>query len=158
MDAAPRLFAELPRDPVLGVPVPFACGTSAYPAGPDGSGPSVEALDGRRVTQCALSRVCGVCGAGLGRPLAFLGSPEEEDRTAFHFPACHLECALGMREALSDLVTPVLGQPDQVDVWALVTAPAFEFVRPGGDDADPRPTFQPVQARSTSTSAGRGPE
>jgi hypothetical protein len=156
MDAAPRLFAELPRDPELRVPVPFACGTPTYPSRADGSSPSVRALDGPRVTQCALSRVCGVCGAGLGRPLAFLGSQAEADRNAFHFPACHLECALGLREALAGLETPVVGQPGPVDDWVLVTAPAFEFVRPDGTDLDHRPTFQPVQARSTS--AGRGPE
>jgi hypothetical protein len=155
MDAAPRLFAELPKDAELRVPVPFACGTPAYPGRPDSSGPSARTLDGQRVTQCALSRVCGVCGAGLGRPLAFLGSQEEADRNAFHFPACHLECALGLREALGGLRTPVLGQPELVAAWALVTAPAFEFVRPGSADVDPRPTFQPVQSRSTS--AGRGP-
>lgn len=151
MDAAPRMFAELPRDPELGVPVPFACGTPAYP--PDGSGPSVRELDGRRVTQCALSRVCGVCGAGLGRPLAFLGSQSEADRNAFHFPAAHLECALGLREALSGLPTPVLGQAEPVEEWALLTTAAFEFVRPASTDADRRPTFQPVQ----STPGGRGP-
>jgi len=155
MDAAPRLFAELPRDAELQVPVPFACGTPTYPESHDGSGPSVRALDSRRVTQCALSRVCGVCGAGLGRPLAFLGSQEEADQNAFHFPASHLECALGLRVALAGLATPVLGQPGPVDDWTLLTAAAFEFVRPGSTDLDPRPTFQPVQSRSTS--AGRGP-
>jgi hypothetical protein len=155
MDAAPRLFAELPRDAELRVPVPFACGTPAYAAAVEGSGPSVRTPDGRRVTQCALSRVCGICGAGLGRPLAFLGSQLEADRNAFHFPACHLECALGLREALAELLTPVLSQPGPVETWAVVTAPAFEFVRPGGGDEDPRPTFQPVQGPSTSP--GRGP-
>jgi hypothetical protein len=157
MDAAPRLFAELPRDPELRVPVPFACGTPRYPPREDESGQSVRTLDGRRVTQCALSRVCGVCGAGLGRPLAFLGSQIEADRNAFHFPACHLECALGLREALAGLEAPVLGQSDMVDTWVLMTAPAFEFVRPGREDGDHRPTFQPVHNPVASTSSGRGP-
>ena len=55
MDAAPRSFDELPIDPTYGVPVPFAAGTEV--------GATVRDLDKRRVTQCALSRVCGVCGA-----------------------------------------------------------------------------------------------
>jgi hypothetical protein len=146
------MFAELPRDPELGVPVPFACGTPAYPPS-DADGPTVRHLDGRRVTQCALSRVCGICGAGLGRPLAFLGTQAEADRNAFHFPAAHLECALGLREALSGVPTAVLGQRDPVEEWVLVTTAAFEFVRPAGPDADPRPTFRPVH----STPTGRGP-
>lgn len=140
MDAAPRSFAELDKDPALGIPVPFACGVAAY--GVD-QVPSARSLDGRRVTQCALSRVCGVCGATLGRPLAFLGSRAESDRNAFHFPACHLECARGLRAAVEPLAEPVLGHDEPVREWVLVTTAAFEFVRPALEDSDKRPTFQP---------------
>ena len=144
MDAAPREFGDLPTDPVLGVPVPFACGTEAF-GSPAGSVPTVRRLDGRRVTQCALSRVCGVCGSGLGRPIAFLGSDEEADRNAFHFPPCHLECARAMLEAVAGLDVPVLGQVAPSPTWVLTTTAAFEFVRPSRGDADLRPTFQPVE-------------
>ena len=144
MDAAPRQFADLPLDAELGVPVPFACGTEEYGGRADGPPPTLRLLDGRRVTQCALSRVCGVCGAGLGRPLAFVGSPEEAARNAFHFPACHLECARRLLDVLSTLVgTAVLGQPEPVESWVLTTTAAFEYVRPGREDLDRRPTFQP---------------
>ena len=50
-------------------------------------------LDKRKVTQCALSRICGVCGESLGRPVAFLGTPEEAGRNEFHFPPAHVACA-----------------------------------------------------------------
>ena len=143
MDPAPRPFSELPRDPDLGLPVPFACGTSGYGGPRDGSAPRARELDGRRVTQCALSRVCGVCGAGLGRPIAFLGSRVEADRNAFHFPPCHLECARSLLTAYDGITAPVLGQAERVAEWVLVTTAAFEFVRPGREDADRRPTFQP---------------
>ncbi|MGY2874768.1 hypothetical protein ACVW00_001958 [Marmoricola sp. URHA0025 HA25] len=143
MDAAPRELRELPMDAELGVPVPFACGTASYGAPRDGNPPTVRRLDGRRVTQCALSRVCGVCGAGLGRPIAFLGSAEEADRNAFHFPPCHLECARVMLDAVADLDVPVLGQVVATTSWVLTTTAAFEFVRPLRGDADLRPTFQP---------------
>jgi hypothetical protein len=142
MDPAPRGFTELPRDPELGVPVPFACGTVPY----DDAGRtpvSARSLDGRRVTQCALSRICGVCGAALGRPLAFIGTRSEADRKAFHFPACHLDCARGLLDELAGVTAPVLGQPAPVRSWVLTTTAAFEFVRPGRGDADRRPTFQP---------------
>ena len=135
MDAAPRSFDELPTDPVLRVPVPFAAGTDA--------GTSVRDLDKRRVTQCALSRICGICGASLGRPLAFVGSRQELDRMAFHLPASHVACAESLLEAYAHLVDPVLGQETPPADWVLVTTASFEFVRPTRDDVDRRPVFEP---------------
>lgn len=144
MDPAPRAFADLPRDPELGTPVPFACGTDdPYGAARDGSPLSVRHLDGRRVTQCALSRICGVCGDGLGRPLAFIGSPDEAGRNAFHFPPTHLDCARALVAAFDGVTEPVLGQPEPVPSWVLVTTSSFEYVRPGREQVDRRPTFQP---------------
>jgi hypothetical protein len=143
MDPAPLPLADRATDPELGVPVPFACDGTSY--GVPGEAASVRVLDRRRVTQCALSRVCGVCGATLGRPLAFVGSPAEADRNAFHFPACHLECAQALLGVLTGLDVPVLGQPGPVEAWVLLTTPAFEFVRPSGTEDDRRPTFQPYE-------------
>jgi hypothetical protein len=143
MDPAPQPFQERAIDPDLGVPVPFACDSSSY--GMAGVAPSVRVLDRRRVTQCALSRVCGVCGATLGRPIAFVGSPQEADRNAFHFPPCHLDCAQALLGAVANLDVPVLGQDGPVGSWVLVTTPAFEFVRPSGLEDDRRPTFEPYE-------------
>ena len=142
MDPAPRPLSERAQDEELGVPVPFACDGTSY--GVPGAG-SIRELDRRRVTQCALSRVCGVCGATLGRPLAFVGSAEEADRNAFHFPACHVECAQALLDVVARLAVPVLGQPVPVDPWVLVTTPAFEFVRPSSGEDDRWPTFQPYE-------------
>lgn len=144
MDAAPRAFADLPCDPDLSVPVPFAAGTDVgYDDRPEGAKPSARHLDKRRVTQCALSRICGVCGASLGRPLAFFGSQRELDRMAFHFPASHLECAHALLAAYADVDEPVLGQDTVPADWVLATTASFEFVRAGKDDLDRRPVFQP---------------
>ncbi len=140
MDPAPRDFEDLPLDPELGLPVPFACGTPV-PGSP--STPTARDLQRSRVTQCALSRVCGVCGASLGRPLTLLGSQEEVDRNAFHFPPSHLECATRLVRAYSGTTEAVLGRPAGDDTWQLVTTGGFEFVRPSRDDRDQRPTFQP---------------
>ena len=79
------------------------------------------------VTQCALSRICGVCEGGLGRPVAFVGTPLEGDRNEFHHPPMHLACAEQVRTG------------EQV----LVTTAGFEFLRPGRDDPDPAPRFAP---------------
>jgi hypothetical protein len=143
MDPAPLPLQDRVVDPELGVPVPFACDSTSYADA--GERPSVRVLDRRRVTQCALSRVCGVCGATLGRPIAFVGSPAEADRNAFHFPPCHLECAQALLGVVGTVDGPVLGQAGPVGSWVLVTTPAFEFVRPTGAEDDRRPTFQPYE-------------
>ena len=90
-------------------------------------------IDSRRwVTQCALSRICGCCAESLGRPVAFLGTPEEVGRNAFHYPPMHTSCADALRRT-----------PAADPHWEVVLTSGFEFVRPGRDDPDQRPTFQP---------------
>ena len=89
---------------------------------------TVQTMDRKWVTQCALSRICGVCARPLGRPIAFLGTAEEVGRNAFHLPPMHVECT-----------TALQGRPETV----LVTTAGFEFVRPAREDEDRRPTFQP---------------
>ncbi len=106
--------------------VPFVCGYDDRPAS---LSPSLESVNPRRVTQCALSRICGSCGDSLGRPVAFLGTELEVGRNAFHFPPLHPECA-------RDLWSRAPG-------WQLVLTSGFEFVRPARDDLDRRATFQP---------------
>ncbi|MET3962610.1 hypothetical protein ABIE44_002544 [Marmoricola sp. OAE513] len=87
-------------------------------------------LDPRRVTQCALSRVCGGCGRSLGRPIAFVGSEEEVARNEFHAPPMHQECAhdLSRRGTAGT---------------AVVLTGGFEFVRPTAEAVDRRCTFVP---------------
>lgn len=92
-------------------------------------GASMRDLVGKRVTQCALSRICGVCGETLGRPIAFVGTAGEVGRNAFHYPPMHLSCAHVLRGLVDDT--------------EIVTTAGFEFVRPGREDDDRRPTFQP---------------
>ena len=140
MDPAPRQFEDLPLDAELGLPVPFACGTPV-PGSP--RTPTARTLQRSRVIQCALSRVCGVCGASLGRPLTLLGSRDEVDRNAFHFPPSHLECATRLLGAYAGTSQAVLGQPTSTTSWHLVTTGGFEFVRPDRHDEDQRPRFEP---------------
>lgn len=140
MDPAPREYDDLPLDPDLGLPVPFACGTPVHGSA---FSPTARELQRSRVIQCALSRVCGVCGASLGRPLTLLGTRAEVDRNAFHFPPSHLECAERLLRAYAGTEQPVLGQPAGEHSWHLVTTGGFEFVRPNREDADQRPHFEP---------------
>ena len=92
-------------------------------------GDSLDDLVGKRVTQCALSRICGACGEPLGRPIAFLGTPLEVGRNAYHYPPMHVACAHALLGKVADT--------------ELVTTAGFEFVRPSREDDDRRPTFQP---------------
>lgn len=95
-------------------------------AWPDG------ALTRKRVVQCALSRVCGVCGRPLGRPIAFVGTPEEIAHNILHAPPLHLDCVDALRDA-----------PVADESWEVLTTSGFEFVRPARDDDDPEPRFAP---------------
>ena len=99
-------------------------------------------LDRRKVTQCALSRVCGGCGASLARPVAFLGSALEADRNAFHFPAMHPACAEQVLARWGSDAT-ALGQSSPPSAWALVTTSGFEYVRPTPEWEDHRAVFEP---------------
>lgn len=88
------------------------------------------ALVRRKVTQCALSRVCGACGTPLGRPIAFVGPSDEVGRNEFHAPPLHATCADDVRR--------------QVDAsWEVVLTSGFEYVRPAAEDLDPRARFVP---------------
>ncbi|HYG92462.1 MAG TPA: hypothetical protein VD859_02655 [Nocardioides sp.] len=111
---------------VQGTATPFAW--EAF----DRPGAALGELVGRRVTQCALSRICGMCAEPLGRPVAFVGTPEEVGRNAFHVPPLHAACA--QRLVRYDGADPR---------WDVVTTAGFEFVRPAREDLDKRPTFQP---------------
>lgn len=84
----------------------------------------------RKVTQCALSRICGACGASLGRPIAFVGPDAEVARNEFHAPPLHATCADDVRRALDE-------------TWQVVLTSGFDYVRPAADDLDKQPRFRP---------------
>ena len=92
--------------------------------------------DRRWVTQCALARICGGCAMSLGRPVAFLGTPDELARNAFHLPPMHLACAEELRRSWGRA-------PGADPRWQLVTTSGFEFVRPSREDLDQQPRFEP---------------
>lgn len=100
-------------------------------------------LDRRKVTQCALSRICGVCGQSLSRPVAFLGSTAEVEANAFHFPPCHLDCAMITVQVWGGAGSAALGQPVRPEEWTVVTTSGFEYVRPTSQDEDRRAVFVP---------------
>ena len=95
-------------------------------------GGSLGGLARKRVTQCALSRVCGWCGTSLGRPIAFVGTPDEVARNLFHAPPLHVACGAAL-----------LAADGAVETWQQIATSGFEYVRPVREDADPHPRFVP---------------
>ena len=120
------------------VPVPFASDPFAGygtdhrmpPTGPVDLGGVVKA----RAIQCALSRVCGLCGLSLATgPAAattFLGSVAEADANTFVFPPVHMDCAELALDTYPALRVPVLGQRLVLAEWAVVVTGGFELERP----------------------------
>lgn len=119
----PAALAERPADPSYGVPVPFACERDDGPY-------TLGAMNGRRVIQCALSRICGMCGLSLHNPVVFVGTAEDADRNGFRVPPLHLECARAALSLYPRLATPVLGYARRSATWALVLTGGFELERP----------------------------
>ena len=126
----PHDLAERPRDATYDVPVPFACGDDAL-------GAPVK----KRVLQCALSRICGLCGRSLSWGVTFVGSPAEGEAGSFHFPPSHRECAEAALALYPRLGVPVLGQDVLLAEWAVVVTGGFELVRPASRQEDMRVRF-----------------
>lgn len=112
-------------------------GATAFASGGD------LGLTKARVTQCALSRICGVCAESLAQTVCFLGSAEELGRNQFHFPPTHRECGEHALREWGDAWPASLGQPRRPERWVLVSTSGFEFIRPERDQADPRAVFSP---------------
>ncbi|MDR7085287.1 hypothetical protein J2X11_000126 [Aeromicrobium panaciterrae] len=106
-----------------GLPVPFACEDD------DGSLDHSSVVK-RRAIRCALSRICGICGEPLTRPVAFLG-PEAEWRSGlFTFPPTHHACATEALNLFAPLGGKHLGQAEPPLQWALVATGGFDLIRP----------------------------
>jgi hypothetical protein len=119
-DLPPTLLAR-PFDHDHGWPVPFV---HEY----DDGSYDLEQLNRKRVTQCALSRVCAMCAQTLAFPLAFLGDQQAADQRAYTCPPMHASCA----EAAVGLYPPTpastAGRP--VDAWVMLLTGSFQVERP----------------------------
>lgn len=114
--------------------VPFACQD-------DDGVVSHGAVVKSRAIRCALSRVCGVCGEPLSRPIAFLGPEDEALDSLFTFPPTHVMCARDALERFTPFGDGVLGQAVAPRRWVIVTTAGFDLVRPSrrGDPVRFRP-------------------
>ena len=104
-DAGPVDGLTVGGDAVL----PFACRHE------DGTGDPAVTIKARAI-QSALSRICGVCGRSLVRPIALIGTPEEVGTGLFAFPPCHEACAQQLARLRDD--------------HAVVRTAAFDLIRP----------------------------
>lgn len=138
-------LSERRHDLRYDVPVPFA----SDPGGPADLGSVVRA----RAIQCALSRVCGLCGLSMSGGTTFVGSPRDAEDNAFRFPPLHPACAEYALETYPRLGVPVLGQPHLLAEWAVVVTGGFELERPARRGPDMSVVFHPnsVSERRTVT-------
>ncbi|MEH3068564.1 MAG: hypothetical protein PGN15_11150 [Aeromicrobium erythreum] len=104
---------------VEGSALPFAC------VDDEGRG-THEKVVKKQAIRCSLSRICGVCGETLTRPVAFVGTPDEALDGEFAFPPCHVACA---REVAAD-PRQRLGHGERPHRWVLVSTAGFDLVRP----------------------------
>jgi hypothetical protein len=137
------MSARLDGRPMAGgLPVPFACEDD------DGTLDHSRVVK-RRAIRCALSRICGICGETLSRPIAFLGPEEEASNGLFAFPPTHLGCA----ETALALFVPIggrhLGQAEPPMRWSLVTTGGFDLVRPSRRGGEVQ--FRPNSVLGTTT-------
>src|SRR3954447_7484210 len=82
----PPTLADRPVDDEYGLPIPFVY---AYDDGTHDFG----AINRRRSIQCALSRLCGMCGTSLEYDIAFLGGPKAAESRSYTDPPMHVGCA-----------------------------------------------------------------
>jgi hypothetical protein len=82
----PPALAERPLDEEHGLPIPFVY---EYDDGSHDFG----VINRRRSIQCALSRLCGMCGTSLEYDIAFLGGPKAAESRSFTDPPMHVACA-----------------------------------------------------------------
>lgn len=121
--ALPSALADRPTDPSYGVPVPFACERDDGPF-------TIAHLNRKRLIQCALSRICGMCGRSLDNPVVFVGSAQDADRNAFRLAPLHAACADAALELYAPLAAPVLDYASGQQPWARVVTGGFELERP----------------------------
>jgi hypothetical protein len=154
-------LSERRHDLRHGVPVPFASDElSGYNVDPDGvphGASDLGAVVNARAIQCALSRVCGLCGLSLaangGGPSVFVGAPAESEANTFRFPPMHAACADLALETYPRLGVPVLGQRLVLAEWAVVVTGGFELERPARRGPDMHVVFHPNSVTSRETVA-----
>ena len=103
--------------------VPFACTDDEGHA-------DASRVVKKRAIRCALSRICGICGEVLTRPVAFLGPRSEADGNQFAFPPLHLSCAREAVTARAHAVGGHLGHAHTDGSWLMVTTGGFDLIRP----------------------------
>ena len=147
-------LSERRHDLRYDVPVPFASDRHAG-YGVDHRAPKTKADLGSvvnaRAIQCALSRICGLCGLSLSGEPTFVGSAAEADANSFRFPPMHADCADYALAAYTTLGIPVLGQQVVLAEWEVVATGGFELERPARRGPDMHVLFHPNSVRDRRT-------
>jgi hypothetical protein len=148
----PAALADRPIDAQYGMPVPFVYEFEADQT--DGSRYDFGAINRRRSIQCALSRLCGMCGTSLEYDIAFLGGPMAAESRSYTDPPMHVACAeaalrlcphlarhetartaeeRGGRRLRPGVTTADLFTNDRPSEWVLLITHNFEIERATGE-------------------------
>jgi hypothetical protein len=121
----PAALADRPVDDEHGLPIPFV---NTYDDGTH----DFRAPNRRRSIQCALSRLCGMCGLSLEYDIAFLGGPKAAESHSFTDPPMHVACA----EAALQLCPHLAAHTTPPEQRAGGDAEGKRRLRPGVTTAD----------------------
>jgi len=157
----PSRLADRPVDDEHGLPIPFV---NSYDDGSHDFG----AINRRRSIQCALSRLCGMCGLSLEYDIAFLGGPKAVESLSFTDPPMHVSCAEaalalcphlarhatapgdgegeGRRRLRPGVTTADLFAGDRPSEWILYVTHNFEIERATAEDGGLVLVFHPGRA------------
>jgi hypothetical protein len=151
-------LSERRHDLRYDVPVPFASDPQSGYAVDRAEVPNehadLSAVINARAIQCALSRICGLCGMSMSSTTAtqtFVGSAAEADANAFRFPPMHEECVDFALATYPALGVPVLGQGIVLESWEVVVTGGFELERPARRGPDMHVVFHPNSTRERRT-------
>jgi hypothetical protein len=143
-------LSERRHDLKHNVPVPFASDRNAGYAvdhrAPKGRADLGSVVNARAI-QCALSRICGLCGLSLSGEPTFVGSEAEAEANTFRFPPMHAECVEYALATYPALGIPVLGQQIVLSEWEVVATGGFELERPERRGPDMHVSFHPNSVR-----------
>lgn len=117
----PPTLLDRPFDRDRGWPVPFV---HEY----DDGAYDLDRLNAKRVTQCALSRVCAMCAQTLDFPLAFLGDQQAADERRYAYPPMHVSCAEAAVRLYPPTPAATAGRP--ADAWVMLLTGSFQVERP----------------------------
>jgi len=124
-DLAPPSIVALPRDK-RGYPIPYI----AIQSTDDEGLPDFRTIDEEHWNECAIERLCEVCGQKLGYWIVFIGGDIAVKNRRFIDPPMHRECAEYARAVCPYLATPSYAYSRKAAPEGYISLPFVKAERP----------------------------